>query len=254
MADVYAPIRKILDRRFARLYSASQAALCVSEGMREQLGERVGSQVLYPLADVPETDRAAGGADPPARRQPLRVYYCGGLYDYGPMLAELLRQASGTPDVFLQVRGAEPNWPAGFRAEMSRTGNWLDFAPRSELGPWLASAGAFLVTMCFESGMRRRMASSFPSKLTEYAQYGKPIIIWGPEDCSAVRWARKGDRAIAVTHGGAEAVLAAMTALAQSTESQDHYARQARAAAATEFNPAKLQRQFLDAIGDAATQ
>jgi hypothetical protein len=40
--------------------------------------------------------------------------------------------------------------------------------------------------------------TSFPSKLPEYAQFGKPIVIWGPEYCSAIHWGREGDRALCI--------------------------------------------------------
>lgn len=58
---------------------------------------------------------------------------------------------------------------------------WLDFAPREELNDWLASADVFLVVMSFDPALMRRMETSFPSKLPEYAQFGKPLVIWGPE-------------------------------------------------------------------------
>ena len=41
-----------------------------------------------------------------------------------------------------------------------------------------------------------QMETSFLSKLPEYAQFGKPILIWRPEYCSAIHWGREGDRAI----------------------------------------------------------
>jgi hypothetical protein len=34
------------------------------------------------------------------------------------------------------------------------------------------------------------MRMSFPSKLTDYTAVGLPLLICGPEDCAAVRWAQ----------------------------------------------------------------
>jgi hypothetical protein len=52
--------------------------------------------------------------------------------------------------------------------------------------------------------------TSFPSKLPEYAQFGKPIVIWGPEYCSAIHWGREGDRALCITEASPKVVVAAL--------------------------------------------
>ena len=45
--------------------------------------------------------------------------------------------------------------------------------------------------MTFDSdGIQHNMRLSFPSKLADYTVTGLPLLIWGPEYCSAVRWAR----------------------------------------------------------------
>ncbi len=41
----------------------------------------------------------------------------------------------------------------------------------------MASADAFLITIVFAPSIRRRMETSLPSKLIEFAQFGKPLII-----------------------------------------------------------------------------
>ena len=184
--SVHAPCRRLLNERFLRLYRESDLALCVSEGMQDALGPHANSLVLYPIpATLPDDlrPRAEGQSGQ------LRVLYFGNLYDYGKMLAALLSEAKDHASVRVQVRGTQPNWPADFHAEMRERGLWLDFAPRAELNEWLNSADAFLVAMSFDVALRRRMETSFPSKLTEFAQFGRPIVIWGPEYCSAVQWA-----------------------------------------------------------------
>ena len=47
------------------------------------------------------------------------------------------------------------------------------------------------VPMSFEPGDRPNMEISFPSKLTDYTAVGLPLLIYGPEYCSAVRWANE---------------------------------------------------------------
>lgn len=58
--------------------------------------------------------------------------------------------------------------------------------------------------MSFSESDRPNMELSFPSKLTDYTAAGLPLLIWGPEYCSAVRWARQnsGVAEVATCHTG----------------------------------------------------
>ncbi|MBD2338954.1 glycosyltransferase [Calothrix sp. FACHB-156] len=245
---VHQPLRQLLEQRFVQLYQKSNVALCVSEGMKNTLGSHPNSTVLYPLPAVLESNSVAKIPTKSDKFPSLKVVYSGGLYDYAPMLAELLQVTKEDFQVQVQVRGDNPNWSADFCSEMRDRGLWLDFAPREELNQWLASADAFLVTMSFDPALQRRMETSFPSKLPEYAQFGKPLVIWGPQYCSAVQWGQKGDRALCITEEQPTALVKALERLNRSLEKQKYYARQARAAAKTEFNPHILQNHFLTAI------
>jgi hypothetical protein len=111
------------------------------------------------------------------------------------MLLKALREFKDHPTIQLQVRGYNPNWPEEAKKEMRDAGLWLEFAPRTELDTWLQSADAFLIPMVFDEKYRRRMETSFPSKLIEFAQFGKPLIVWGPKYCSAAKWAMELDLA-----------------------------------------------------------
>jgi len=90
------------------------------------------------------------------------------------------------------------------------------------------------------------METSFPSKLAHYAQFHKPIVIWGPEYCSAVRWARVNSSALCVTDPSPSALVRALETL--NVTERERWAAKVRAAANDDFNPDKIQRQFLDAI------
>ena len=92
------------------------------------------------------------------------------------------------------------------------------------------------------------METSFPSKLPEYAQFGKPIVIWGPEYCSAIHWGRKGDRALCVTEASPQNLVTALEKLSQDSSQREYYASQVQIAARQDFDPVKLQQNFLNAI------
>ena len=155
---------------------------------------------------------------------------------------------SDEPQVQAQIRGANPNWSIAFHEEMKERNLWLDFAPRHTLNKWLASGDAFLVTMNFEPALQRRMETSFPSKLVEYAQFGKPLVIWGPRSCSAIQWGQKRDRALCITDKNPQAVVSAGEMLKNSPDQQRYYAQQSRIAAQTKFNPVLIQKQFVKNI------
>ena len=168
------------------------------------------------------------------------------------MLQNALGVLKDHRQIRFEVRGSDPNWPIDFRQEMHHRGMWHDFAPRSELAGWLARADAFLIPMVFDRALRRRMQTSFPSKLTEFAHFGKPLVIWGPADCSAAVWARQKNGALCLDNPDPNAFRAALERLATSTNEQRRLAECASQAAQTDFNPELLQKQFIELLERAA--
>ena len=247
--SLHQPFRRLLQQHFQQLYQQSHLALCVSEGMKNALGAHSNSQVLYPIPALYNEESLAQNQPQNSQKiSQLRVVYFGNLYDYGDILAQVLEATKDHPQIQVQVRGANPNWSVNFRSEMRDRNLWLDFAPRDELNQWLAEADAFLVVMSFDPALRRRMETSFPSKLPEYAQFGKPIIIWGPEYCSAIKWGLDGDRAVCVAAKSPQILVTALTNLSQDLSQREYYASQAQIVARQEFNPVKLQQYFLESI------
>lgn len=246
--SVHTLSRQLLEHRFHQLYRESDLAFCVSEEMRKALGQHKNSHVLYPIPAESLPESVLKKSIRANNLESIRVLYSGSLYDYGSMVAELLQITKDCSTVQVQVRGKNPNWTAEFHQEMSERNLWLDFAPRSQLNEWLASADALLVAMSFDHIMERRMATSFPSKLCEYVQFGKPIVIWGPEYCSAVQWAKKSDWALCVTDRNPRYLVSALEKLQNSPSLRQHYAAMSGEVARNYFNPLLIQQQFLNAI------
>jgi glycosyltransferase involved in cell wall biosynthesis len=152
----------------------------------------VPAQVLYPLraSDVPEF---ASPADPvPADVRPFTVAYAGTINSpiYARGVAETARIADrmgGRVLVYTDRLGAA----ALARASVASSMVIRDMVPPPELVCRLRQdADLLLVPMSFEAG-DHNMEVSFPSKLAEYTATGLPILVWGPNYCSAVRWARE---------------------------------------------------------------
>jgi len=245
MAAVHRPFQRHLEKRFRDLYQQSQLALCVSEGMCAKLGGHPNAHVLYPIPS-----KVTQLAEAPKRTNTLKVLCFGNLHEYGPMMGQALHEMKGNPQVRIEVRGANPNWSDSFRFEMAHEGMWHDFASGEVLQSWIESADALLVPMVFDPRMRRRMETSFPSKMVEMAQMGKPLVVWGPEYCSAVQWARRGDRALCVTDPDPKVLRLELEKLASSPEEVLRLSSAARDATRRDFSHERIQAQFMEALMD----
>jgi len=236
--------RPRVERQFRRTYMESDVAICVSGQMRQELGERPNSFVIHPIPSAFTISRSRT----PDFKLPLRVVYFGNLHEYGPQIENALRTLNGADKVRLEVFGANPLWTSGAEDYFQSRGLYHPFIPSDQLMEAAQFYDAVLVVMSFDAALRRRMTTSFPSKLTEAMQLGLPVVIWAPEYCSAVQWARQGNRALCVTDPNPSIFRRALEELAASPAEQERLAKSAQDAAAGEFNPEGIQGQFMDAL------
>ena len=241
--DVPLAFRSRVERQFRKTRADSAVAICVSDGMRRELGEPENALVLH---DAPSLTRC--GDMTRDFKLPLRVAYFGNLSEYGPLIESALRALKGSERVRLEVFGASPLWTRGAEDEFRSSGFYHGFIPSNELAKSLHDFHAALVVMSFAPPHRRRMTTSFPSKLIDATQLGLPVVVWGPEYCSAVKWARKGDRALCVTDPNPLALRETLEELAASPSELRRLAKSASDAAAGDFNYERIQLQFMDAL------
>lgn len=237
LVPVHAPLHSLVESRARQLYRDSKVAFCVSEPMQEMLGPHPGARLLHPLPAPPT------GTPPALREGPFRLA-CSGLLStpYGEMLGALSAAIADRPELSLLLSGPAPE-PA-----VAASGHYAGFLERPALESLLASSHALLVAMSFDSKDRLRGETSFPSKLVEYCHYGKPLIVWGPETCSAIQWARRHDAAIPVAYPSPEAVVDALHKLRTDPILIRHLSSQAAALANTVFHPAQIQRTFVEGL------
>jgi hypothetical protein len=194
MTSLHSPFVKG-DHCFGRIYREASSRLCVSPFMEEEYRKRYGvaGQVLYPsrgkdfqaLDTAPKTYRKESG--------PLVCAFAGNIFHgYGRLIARLAE--------FLERRGGRvllfgPHSPKDLAYWKLDRSNVL---PQGFVKPEVMAAklrdevDVLFLPMAFEAdGSPANMRLSFPSKLTEYTAAGLPILIWGPDYCSAVRWARQ---------------------------------------------------------------
>jgi glycosyltransferase involved in cell wall biosynthesis len=241
--DVPLAFRSRVERQFHKTRAESAVAICVSDGMRRELGEPENALVLH---DAPSLTR--GGDVTRDFKLPLRVAYFGNLSEYGPLIESALRALQGPDHVRLEVFGHSPLWTHGAEDEFRSRGFYHGFISSNELAKSLHDFHAALVVMSFAPPHRRRMTTSFPSKLIDATQLGLPVVIWGPEYCSAVKWTRKGDRGLCVTDPNPLALRNALEELAASPAELRRLAKSACDAAAGDFNYERIQLQFMDAL------
>ena len=242
MAGVPRPFVELLDKHFLALAKSCRLGICVCEGMKSALG---GGEHLQVLPPIPAETALSNELSPTKwGGVRFRILYFGNLDLYGGMLLQALREFKDHPTIQLQVRGSNPNWPDQVKKEMRDAELWLDFAPRSELDTWLKSADAFLVPMVFEEKYRRRMETSFPSKLIEFLQFGKPLIVWGPEYCSAIKFSEEIDCCFCMTRCQPQELRRQLEVFFQMPHPKKKCAPSSLSASAKECNPSLIQKSF----------
>ncbi len=180
-------------RRFEECYVAATSRYCVSTAMAEEYQKRYGchGDVLLPSRatgvsgsltmpvtgkdDGPITVAFAGSVNGQGYAEALRhLAEClaeqdGRLFIYGP-LTESAAVAAGLQLPNVTLRG---------------------MIPSEKLVETLQrDVDVVFVPMSFAPGDRINMTIAFPSKLTDCTLTGLPLLIYGPEYCSAVRFAK----------------------------------------------------------------
>ena len=244
--EIPASFRARVEHEFCRTCAESDVAICVSDEMRRELGEPQNALVLHDAPSLPWWPERTRDAD-----LPLRVAYFGNLAEYGPLIENALRTLDGSNRVRLEVFGRNPLWTPGSVDEFRASGVYREFIGPTKLAESLQNFHAALVVMSFAPSHRRRMTTSFPSKMIDAMQLGLPVVVWGPEYCSAVKWARSGGRALCVTDANPSAIRGALEELADSPAEQERLAKSSREAAATDFSHERIQTQFIDALRQA---
>lgn len=194
-ANVPHAFRSWLDKQFARVYNQAESRMCVSPWMQSEYHARYGkpAEVLYP-SRAPELREFA---EPPERvgrnDHQFTIAFAGTINSPGYAralidLSNALTPIGGRLLVFgpLSIEQAReigldrPNITVGGLL------SWPDLMTRLR-----DEADALFVPMSFEACDRSNMEIAFPSKLADCTAVGVPLVIYGPEYCSAVRWAKE---------------------------------------------------------------
>ena len=188
--------RPKVEARFREFYRQSDLSLCTSDGMMEALGTHSNSLILYPTGAKREEQDKYQPIQHDSDR-PLRVLFAGSLGDwYGPMMESLVTecQKQSLPVEF-RIYGTLQTWSSSFDDWAKINGVYLGRIPFEELREKSKWADLLILPMGFDKSCSHIEKTSFKTKFLDYLAFRRPIFIWGPEYCSAVRIAREFDSA-----------------------------------------------------------
>lgn len=242
--------RTSAEKMFGRYYTYATSRMCVSPGMAECYQKRYGAPgiVLYPT----RAQDAPVARDPvqPVSRSSFTVAFAGTINGEGfirllQMMAEALRELGGT----LLVYGPTTLQQARQMGLEASNIQFRGLLRSSELIARLREeADLLFVPMSFRPEDQINMELSFPSKLTDYTSTGLPLLINGPDYCSAVRWALENACAEVVIEEGIKPVLGALNRLRTNLPKRFDLAARALAAGGHSFSFEAVSRRFKQAL------
>lgn len=249
---VGASMREMVDREFAAVYRQARTRLCVSPFMVEDYERRYGARgTVFPPYRAADAPAFSGLGDRLHHDRQRLVYVFAGSVNspgYGSLLRTLAQSIApaGHELLIFGPPTTEQATALGFDLPNVRLGGLLK---ADELLQRLrAEADVLYAPMSFAPEDFENMRMGFPSKLPDYTAVGLPLLIAGPPECSAVRWA-------AATPGVAEVVTsqdgAAMSAAVARLSDRQHrisLAQSAQDAGNREFSSASAFTVFESAL------
>jgi glycosyltransferase involved in cell wall biosynthesis len=245
-------LRADVDAAFGRVYRQAASRLCVSPFMVDEYERRYGVRGTVMLPQRSPAEREFDGVAPRLRDQHRLVFaFAGTINNAGA--AALLRTLAAVlaeHDAELSIFGPLTADVAAAEGLDLPNVTLRGLLPPAELPRRLReSADVLFVPMSFEPADQATMRVNFPSKLTEYTAVGLPILICGPEDSSAVRWARaNAGVAEVVASGDRDALRHAVNRLASDQDLRVRLAELAQVIGRRDFDASTAERTFHGAL------
>lgn len=235
--------KSALSRRFRKIYQKCDLALCISDGMKKELGPHLNSHVVFPISGM----KLVSSPGPKLQSQQFRVVYVGAaLGFYGRMLQSLVEPFRQSEDLELTIVGPNSDWSSDILSRAVNSGICLGQKPPEEAAKFLSEADALLVVMSFEKEHELFMRTSFNTKFADYTAFGKSIIFWAPEYSAPMNLARRPHASLVVNSPEPQAVVKAVRNLAANTDELQRLSAGSRALREEVLNPDRLQRIFVE--------
>lgn len=241
-------IRKI-DWQFRQFYRECDLSFCICDGMRQELGEHPNAVIHYPIG----ADREV----PPESHEhhiqpPVEVAFAGNLGEwYGDMIAVLAAEIDDE-EIAFKVYGGQHSWSDDTVQNLTARGIFQGFQSFDVLSDRLREADVLLLPMGFAESCALTERTSFKTKWVDYVTFNKPVVIWGPEDCSAVQLARQYDSAECCTELDPHAAVATIRRLSSDPQRRMNIVQQANQMWEELLAPEAIRRIARRALEDVA--
>ncbi len=189
---------------FASCYRSAKKRFCVSPYMEEYYFHKFGvrGDVLYPFRSSTSIEYKSIPVRVRQAKQSIVFGYAGSIAtpSYGrqlALLANALNDKGGKLIIFSSIDIA-------FMRRHGLLFNNVEiksFLPTNDLVSYFRqNVDALFVPMAFDQETDVAFQLNFPSKLTDYTLAGLPLVISGPSNSSAIKWARDNTE-VAITIG-----------------------------------------------------
>jgi glycosyltransferase involved in cell wall biosynthesis len=181
-----------IERRLRYWYPRAASRLCVSPYMEETYRDRYGAvgDVLYPSRGKNSLSFAEPAPSLQGSCEPFTIAFGGSIYvEYARSLQRIAVALQSSHGRLIVYGPSDPNAHRYLQEpniELRGTVSSEDLIRQCR-----NEAHAMFIPMSYREQDRPNMETSFPSKLVDSTAVGLPLIVDGPEYCSAVRWARQ---------------------------------------------------------------
>ncbi len=245
----YGPVSKILLKWYHLLAKEAHAVLHTSQGMKDFFASDPKSLVLFPLGEQVEIAPPS-----PSKEGPWRIVYAGNCYGaYGQMMLKVAKQIlEQEPLLDLEIYTMGNDWSPSDVEKYSDEGILKGFLPFAELNERLEKADAFLTVMSFAPTDRLFVETSFTTKWLDYAPKAKPIFVWGPEDSSAAKFARKTNAGVVTASPEVSRLIEQIWLTMNDLNQHEQLCKAAIQVANNDLNPLRIHQILIDTFERAA--
>jgi hypothetical protein len=204
---------------------------------------------LYPIgADSQPSTRDP--SIPSGGKSKFVVAFAGNLGNwYGTMLEELISVSQDSQSaVEFRIFGSNPSWSPAFDKRVKTSGVFRGMMSFEDLRREMMAVDALLLPMGFGEECALTERTSFKTKFLDYLSFEKPILVWGPEYCSAVRYAKEFDSAATCLTPNAGECLKTIFALAGDSQRQAALVANAQRMYRDRFHPDRIHAGFVKKI------
>ena len=257
LSGVIGRSRDWLEERFAQVYCEAASRLCVSPYMAEEYLRRYGASgsVLYPSrsSECPVFEPVLGRVF--THEEEMVIGYGGNGCPEVVSCLRILASVLAAAKARLCIYGPFAETVKQELLAISSAITFHGMVPYRDMIAGLhATADLLFVPMSFGDESRDNMIVSFPSKLADYTATGRPLLIYGPPFCSAVRWAKSNfEVAEVVEEADSAHILASLVRLRNNPSHSSVLARRAGEVGKQNFSASSARTHLHEVLTAGAT-